>query len=286
MKTKSLLLGASVLLVVAGLWFGRRAWQAHHKLVTLNVRNAALGDVLRKIEKQTWEKIRVEKSLDARITLHVKDKPLKYVLDRVGEQAGASWSRLYAVYSSPQALQSLDFALQSEAKLESSGWTKIAPNPDANDEPEAGDARPFFRAGPPPDQRDPNSSPPPEARGRIMFRRSPAGDVMIAENANGETQMWSPEELLLESKLKQRLGLNEDLAPTAEAAEDTARKVSGKWTTYLAFRKSIMGIGFVPPSPGRSEHSPLRRNPNERFAGLTPEQRVLRARQQLQFTKN
>src|SRR5215831_13970680 len=99
MKTKYLLFGLAALLAVGGLWAGRTAWCVRHQLVSLEVRNMPLSEVLRKIERQTWKNIRAQQVLDARITLHVRDKPLPYVLDRIAEQAGAHWSTIYAVYA-------------------------------------------------------------------------------------------------------------------------------------------------------------------------------------------
>src|SRR5205085_892907 len=111
MKMKHVLIALAALLGVVGAWGTRLAWRAHKQIVSLNVRNAPLADVLRKIEWQTWKKIHAEKGLDARITLTLKDKPLAYVLDRVAEQAGAQWSTLHAVYDSRRALNKLKSAL-------------------------------------------------------------------------------------------------------------------------------------------------------------------------------
>src|SRR5258707_388818 len=79
-----------------------------------------------------------------------------------------------------------------------------------------------------------------------------------------------------------------------------AKKVNGNWTTFLAFRKSAMGIGFrLPPAggpggvggpngprrpggPDKPDFNPMKHNPNDRFARLTPEQRVQRARERAQ----
>src|SRR5205823_12331634 len=74
MKTKYLLLGIGALVVVAMAWSGRVAWRIRHQLVTLDVRNMPLAEVLRKVDRQTWKKIRAEKTLDTRITLHVRNK--------------------------------------------------------------------------------------------------------------------------------------------------------------------------------------------------------------------
>lgn len=275
MKTKYLLLGIGALVAVGGLWFGRAAWRAHRQLVTWDVRELPLPDVLRKIERQTWTKIRAEKALDeARITLRVTDRALPYVLDRLAEQAGARWSTLYAVYDSTRALQALESALSVDGKLERAGWTRIAPNlPAAN----------------PPGSEE-NSAPPapsPDPAGghrQMMFLRQ--GNAVVLQSADGRVEAWSPEELVMESALKPRLGSEHSRAATAEATAKTARKGNGKWTTYLAFKKSSLGVGFrVPPGHPEPGQAMLGPNPNERFGRLTPEQRVQRARERLGMSR-
>ena len=71
MKANYLVLGIGAVVVLGSVWVGRMAWRVHRQLVTLDVREMPLRDALRKVERQTWKKIRVEKALDARITLHV-----------------------------------------------------------------------------------------------------------------------------------------------------------------------------------------------------------------------
>src|SRR5213075_702086 len=108
MKAKHLFLVIAALLAAAGLWFARAAWRAHHQLVTLEIPNATLAVVLRKIESQVWKKIRTEESLaGVHVTLHAKDLPLPEVLDRLAKQAGADWNTLYAVYRGAPALKAL-----------------------------------------------------------------------------------------------------------------------------------------------------------------------------------
>jgi hypothetical protein len=276
MRTKYLLAGFGLLLVAAGCWVGRVAWRVKHQLVTLDVYEVALNDVLRKIEKQTWSKVRAEKSLDARITLRVTDKPLSNVLDRIAGQAGAHWSTVYAVYDSSPALHALDAALQSDGKLEPAGWSKIAPNPPPLEPPGADGPGRLLRPNP-----GPGGPGPMDGQPRMMLaRRTPNGPVMFFGGPGGQMELWSPEELVVETALNARLGSDPGPTATAQAAAESARKVGGQWTTYFAFRKSAMGIGFgAPPRPGSD---PLKRTPNERFARLTPEQRVQRARERLQ----
>lgn len=275
MKAKHLFLVLAVLLAAGGLWFARAAWRAHRQLVTLDIPNATLAVVLRKIEWQVWEKIRTEESLaGVHVTLHAKDTPLPEVLDRLGAQAGARWNTLYAVYRGKPALRALDSALKGDGKLDPAGWTRIAPNPAALVEPGT-------RQG-----------------GPITFERG----------RHGQVEMWSPQELVLESSLSNRLGsdsISTNSVPTSAAAAQTARKVDGRWTTFLAFRKSSDGIGAKMPRPRNfdpnstaalsraSQTAPAlnanRRPPpshsaeppklNRRFQDFTPEQRVQLARQ-------
>jgi hypothetical protein len=307
MKTKYVLLGVGALLAAGTIWGGRAAWKIHHQLVTLDVRNMPLGEVLRKVERQTWKKIRAEKNLDTRVTLHVRNKPLSYVLDRLGEQAGARWSTLYAVYNSPSAVKALDTSLRGDSKIESAGWTKVAPKAPAMDEMPSEAADQIVRAS------GAASGPlPAGARRMMVMQRGSGGPVMMTGGPDGKMEMWSPEELVIETSLSTRLG-EQEFAPTAKSAAASAKKVNGKWTTFLAFRKSPMGIGFrLPPvgGPGRVRpgesggpggpttggpttirgpngpdkpgFDPMKHNPNDRYARLTPEQRVQRARERAQ----
>jgi hypothetical protein len=303
MRTKYFLLGTAALVAVAGLWFGRAVWRVHHQLVTLNVRDTPLPEVLRNIERQTWKRLRAESALDeVRITLRVTDMPLPKVLDRIAEQAGARWSTLYAVYDSARALKALDSALRGDGKLEPAGWKKLAPA-----------LPPILRGGsdqaglpphPAPGSADSVQAPlrlePTEASGPslgagaqgpgggnqqfLMARRGPNGPVVVFGGAEGKTEVWSPEELVASSALSAKLGTNLEVQASAPAAAAAARQLHANWTTYLAFRKSILGVGFVaphgPPAPGQALRGP---DPNERFRNLTPEQRVERARQRFGF---
>jgi len=279
MKTKYWLLVISALLVAGGLWFGRVAWRTRQGLVTLDVRNVSLADVLRQIERQTWKKIRAEKTLDAQITLRVTKQPLGEVLDRIAEQAGARWSTLYAIYDSAHALKALDSTLRGDGKLEPFGWTKLAPDVPALNQPGPEETSgPVFRHS-----ANPEGSEPKAGNRRIMVNRTPDGQVVFMGSTNGRVEAWSPEELIMESALSARIDRKNGREATSVAAAETARKVGGKWTTYLAFRKSSMGIGFGGP-PARPGLDPLKHgpnNPNDRFARLTPEQRVQRARESM-----
>jgi hypothetical protein len=301
MKTKYLLLGIGALLLAGIAWGGRVAWRIQHQLVTLDVRNMPLPEVLRKVERQTWKKIRAEQNLDTRITLHVRNKPLSYVLDRIGEQAGARWSTVYAVYNSAIAVKALDKSLRADSKIESAGWTRVAPKPPPTDEmPEA--AGQLIKG-----KGMASEAPPAGARRMMVVQSGSGGPVVMVGGPDGKMESWSPEELVTETPLSTRLD-DQQLAPTAKCAAESAKKVNGKWTTFIALRKSPMGIGFkLPPidrqggggaggrlaargppgsggpsEPHRPNFDPMKHNPNERFARLTPEQRVQQARERAQ----
>src|SRR5208283_3585815 len=111
MKTRQIGVALAAM-AVATIWFGRLAWRAHHNLVTLNARNMPLAEVVSALERQTWEKIRFDKSMSARITLNVKDAPLGQVLDLVAERAGARWQKTFAVGASDSAMKKLESVLE------------------------------------------------------------------------------------------------------------------------------------------------------------------------------
>jgi hypothetical protein len=329
MKKTYLFLAVVLVLAGGGVWFGRMAWRVRHQLVTLHVRNAPLAEVLKAIGKQTRTQIRAEQGVDTRVTLRVSDKPLADVLDRIAEQTGARWSTVYAVYDSPRSLTALEATLGGDGKLETAGWVKLAPTvPEFKEPGELGlapgpgadlETKPLppgsapgqrviatddvvIRGGPGPNDAPKMSSQPQMVR---VFRRGgPGGNVT-------EQEVWSPEELVMESALKGRLGNATPEYATRETAAQTAQKINGRWTTYFAFRKSKLGFGpggmppgltlnrdgkgapMGPGSTGGAGGAPppllsgpppeniqqeLARARNEEFARLTPEQRVERAR--------
>jgi hypothetical protein len=330
MKTKYLLLAIGAVLVATGFWYARAAWRAHRQLVHLRVRNVPLREVLRQIERQTHQKIRAEQTVDTRITLNVTDKPLAWVMERLSEQAGARWVTLYAVYNSSGALKNLDSSLRGEGKIETAGWTKIAPNlHELRPEPQGALSIPVtsgLDSNLPPGAsvtatedvvvKGPGNSPP-GARGLgSMVRQHGPVRVKIVRGEPGgavEEEVWTPEELLLESVLSSRLGSGHGDAATPEAATEIAQELKGRWTTFIAMRKArmAMGLGALSGSgprlerarfdgrPGREQRGTnadisgltpanlerdLPRPGYAEFGRLTPEQRVQRARERLRLT--
>jgi len=128
MNRKYLFISIAVVLVAAGAtWIGRTVYRAGHNLVTIDVYNMPLATVIKQLERQTRETILPGKGLEAKVTLAVKNMPLDQVLDRLGQQVGANWSKWHAVHSSDRALTQLETALRDRTKIEDTGWTNIAP---------------------------------------------------------------------------------------------------------------------------------------------------------------
>jgi hypothetical protein len=292
MKSKYVCAAVATVIALSVVWAGNVLWCAHRSLVTLHVRNAPLADVIHKIEHQTWEHISLDPKLNGLVTLNVRNKPLTEVLDRIGQQCGARWTTVYAVYGFKSALPKLESALFGDKKLDEVGWKLIAP---AGLESDGASGMPMeFRAasgspiimsngmafggtgsgdgpgvvingGPLPSPRDlppgavvstedsiikgRQSGPGP---GGVMVhgRQRPGGSVMVTmrKRADGsgavEQEIWSPVELVLESRLSPRLAETNSLAPTVEGAAQTARQVKGSWKSFYALKKSSLPANF------------------------------------------
>lgn len=107
------------------LYGGWAAYRAHRNLVTLDVRNMPVRQVVKKLQWQTWETIVVHSNVQGKVTMNVRKVPLEVALQIVGEQTETSTSVLYPVYSKGSALVSLKKALRGEVDPMSYGWTNL-----------------------------------------------------------------------------------------------------------------------------------------------------------------
>src|SRR5256885_15298652 len=104
-----------VLIVAAGaIWAGNRIFRASSKVVTLNARNEDVREVVRDIERQTWETIAVHKEANGKITLDVTDAPLPEELSIVSQQSHARAQTLQSLYSSSASLDNFLYATRGE----------------------------------------------------------------------------------------------------------------------------------------------------------------------------
>ncbi|HEX5222638.1 MAG TPA: STN domain-containing protein, partial [Verrucomicrobiae bacterium] len=122
-----ILISVTVLSVAGLAWAGRAIYRAKKNIVTIDVYNAPLADVIRQLERQTRETILARSDIQTKVTLNVKNVPLDEALDKLGQQAGVNWSKWHAVHDSSRALDKLETALRNRGKLEEVGWTNLAP---------------------------------------------------------------------------------------------------------------------------------------------------------------
>lgn len=127
MNKRILLISVTVLAVAGVAWAGRAIYRAKQNIVSIDVYNAPLADVIKQLERQTWETILARGDIQTKVTLNVKNVPLDEALDQLGRQAGVNWSKWHAVHDSGRALDKLETALRNRSKLEDAGWTNLAP---------------------------------------------------------------------------------------------------------------------------------------------------------------
>jgi len=123
-----------VMLALWGVWHVYAGWG----LVTLNVREAPVGQVLASISRQGGIEIASNLDPDTKVTLQVKRLPPVEALDIVAVRTGASW-RLAYLGAPDQA--SLNNALGDfRAGQESDGWASYGGGGFSLVEPESGEA--------------------------------------------------------------------------------------------------------------------------------------------------
>jgi hypothetical protein len=122
---KSLLQLTAVIGTLLAAWVGYLAWCAQRNLVTLNVRDADVREVIGQIERQTRESLLMDDSVQGKVTFNVTRAPLEAVLAIIEDQVSVRWSVLYPLYSSSTRLDALKRALQGEGDAAKTGWTNL-----------------------------------------------------------------------------------------------------------------------------------------------------------------
>ena len=122
---KRIYLWSSVLAVLALLWLGGKAWQAHKNLVTLDVRDADVRDVLKKIEWQTWETIVVHKDVKGKVTFNVVKVPLEEVLGIITDQTSVRITAVYPIYAKSSSYVNLRKLARGDVFKDMVGWTNF-----------------------------------------------------------------------------------------------------------------------------------------------------------------
>jgi hypothetical protein len=123
---KQIIAAAVLLACGVAAYVGWAAWRAHSNLVTLNVRNMDVREVVRKIQWQTWENIYVDQHVQGKVTLRVRGMPLDEVLRIVGEQSSSRALVFFALYSGGDSLSKLKQSVRGEIDPAANGWTNLA----------------------------------------------------------------------------------------------------------------------------------------------------------------
>jgi len=313
MKAKTRIGLTLIGLLVVG-WAGRLAWRAHHDLVTLQVRNMPLQQVISKLEAQSGERILVGGPLSAQVTLEVKNAPMAEVLERVGKQAGAWVATVHAVHQGSGALDGLVAEIEQGNLNSPAGWTNLAPRwPDTL--PGPGELSvtpvPVLTGSAPPGpfvtvDEEVRMTGEPEHGGvqpiQVIRFRGAGSDGQPVEE-----ELMVSERVVLQEALLARLGEVTSAMATRANARELARRTDAHCTTLLVLEKSsavMLGLGGGPLLPARtmkqvpaiglpggadtpssdpdllaSAAANARRAEASRFVDLTPEQRVAQARE-------
>jgi hypothetical protein len=124
-KRRIYIWGSLLALIVLG-WLGHKAWLAHQNLVTLNVHDADVRDVLRKCEWQTWEVIVVHKAVKGKVTLNVVKVPLEEVLGIIAEQTETRITAVYPIFSKKSSFVNLRKLARGDIYRDTAGWTNFS----------------------------------------------------------------------------------------------------------------------------------------------------------------
>jgi hypothetical protein len=122
---KRIYIWGSVLAALVLAWLGHKAYLAHQNLVTLDVRDADVRDVIRKCEWQTWETIIVHKDVKGKVTYTCTKVPLEEALGVISEQTSSRATAVYPIFSTSSSFVNLRKLARGDIPQESSGWTNF-----------------------------------------------------------------------------------------------------------------------------------------------------------------
>jgi hypothetical protein len=254
-------IGLLAVLLGGGIWASRLIWRARNDLVSLDVINMPVEQVVESLRRQTGETILADTNLHARISLHLRNVRLSEALNRVGAQAGALAGTIHAIYFTSQSLDALKSALRHGQAVETAGWTNLAPI--------------FDMPGP---LLDPSSASeslavremPPGAVGRVtedVQVMGPGGGEVRADSASKqglkrhagtpmmvmrfqksgasgrtETEIWSPERIVAQSDLAHRLSGAFPSSPSRAEANTAASKLKAHCQTFYSLKGAPGGM--------------------------------------------
>jgi hypothetical protein len=256
---KKILLVIAIAGLAAAIWF--RTARSADGLIDIQVSSAPLAEVIQTLERKSGRTIVAPKSMDARITLSLRQQALETILARVAEQANAVAILALPVYSEESSLQELVRWFETSGSV--SRWSEST-------NLFTGDRRMLFF-------RDPRE---PEPLVSISVTNVAAPDTasLISQAAGAH--------VLLEDKTKGSVSLALKDQPVTQAAEAFASRLGKKSAElYLLQPKpkqlALISAGQkeVRESSGNSERivrrqaGPGDRERLEKLAAMSPDER-------------
>ncbi len=231
MKTRNKILAAGGLAVVmALLYVGWVAYRAHSNLVTLNVRNMDVRQVVKKIEWQTWENIFVHKDVQGQVTLAVHQAPIEKVLQIIADQTSSRSSVIYPLYSSGKSYVTLKKALRGEINPAENGWTNLQ-------------SRASFRGGP--GGMFGAQTENPKQRVSLQFQGKDVPFVTLALDRFAQARV------VPEDGTEAKINLTLKQATVSDAVAQLAKKAHRSWAKLYVLRGEFGGFGgFAGGGPG------------------------------------
>jgi hypothetical protein len=254
METRSKQLSIFVLLLGGALLYGGwAAVRAHRNLVTLNVRNMDVRQVVKKIRWQTWESIIVNKGVRGKVTLEVRNAPLEAVLDLVAGQISARSSHVYPIYHKKSSFKELQALLQQESgENEMKRWTNFASRGRLGG---GGGFRGGF------DVMDP-------ATNNLINLRFQNKEPSLAALTLG---FASRTQIVPEDGIDLKVNLELNNVTREEAVKKFAKALYRNWDNLYVLQTARFGPGR---GPGESDQDAMRERMAARLEALPPEQRA------------
>jgi type II secretory pathway component GspD/PulD (secretin) len=263
--------GTIVLLIL--IWGSYAAIRAHSNLVSLDVHNADVREVIRKVEWQTWESIFVQKEVEGKITLKVHKIPLEEVLNLISEQSSSRWTAMYPLYSTGKSLVAFKQSMRGDIDPAANGWTNFS------NRASFGGFGGFGSGGFGDNARSQNS---------LVSMQVVNQDLSATTHALGR---YAQARVIAEDGASGTVTLSLNQATMPQAVKQLSHQVHRKWTQYyllqswrggprrggggdLAGRDGRDGTNDVPREPTPEELAERQKRFEAQLATMTPEERA------------
>ncbi|MDB6124354.1 MAG: hypothetical protein JWQ71_3347 [Pedosphaera sp.] len=262
-KTIYKVIGAIVFLIL--IWGTYAAYRAHSNLVTLDVHNADVRDVIHKVEWQTWESIFVQKEVEGKITLKVYKIPLEEVLNLISEQSNSRWTAMYPLYSTGKSLVAFKKSMRGDINPAENGWTNF------NSRSFSGGFGGGGGGGFGDNARSQNS---------LVSMQVVNQDLPATTRALGR---YAQARVVAEDGAEGTVTLSLNQATMPQAVKQLARQVHRKWNHYYFLQSwrgprrggsDLAGTNDVPREPTPEELAERQKRFEAQLATMTPEERA------------